>query len=510
MAFSLLLAAAGLLAFAIYYTVQWLVRCRCRTLMKRQHGCLPPKKLPQIDPILGTDVVLQNLGAAKKYGFLNLLRSRHAANGLTFTTNTYFRTTINTCDPTLIQNVLSFQFQDFGMGPLRRKSASPLLGRGIFTTDDEIWAHQRALIRPSFVRAQVTDFSIFGHHVDQLIALIGRRNYEVDLQQLFFRMVLDSNSEYMFGESVGLMSENASESATTFHHALDYAQQGTILRLRLGNLMFTHQDKKFRDSCATVHAYADKFVAQALGYRRAQAALPEEKRDESRDGGARPKYVFLNELAKDTDDPILLRDQIVNMLLAARDTTAGLLAFVFFMLARRPDVWAKLRADVLEHYCEPLTYEAIMDMKYLRFVLQETLRLFPPIATNSRMANKDTVLPLGGGPDGKSPLFVAKHHVVTYSTFVMHRRPEFFGDDADEFRPERWENLRPGWEFLPFNGGPRICPGQKFALTESSYTIARLLHAFGGIESTDPTDWREQLTLSLTLNNGVQCRLIPA
>lgn len=191
MAFSLHLVAGGLLIFTIYSAVQWLVRCRRRQIMKRQHGCLPPKKLAQVDPFLGTDVVMQNLGAAKQYGFLNLLKSRHAANGLTFTTNTYFRTTINTCDPTLIQNVLSFQFQDFGMGPLRRKSASPLLGRGIFTTDDEVWSHQRALIRPSFVRAQVTDFSIFGHHVDQLIALIGRQNYKVDLQQLFFRMVGD-------------------------------------------------------------------------------------------------------------------------------------------------------------------------------------------------------------------------------------------------------------------------------------------------------------------------------
>lgn len=166
------------------------------------------------------------------------------------------------------------------------------------------------------------------------------------------------------------MSENASEAATTFHHALDYAQQGTILRLRLGNLMFAHRDKKFRDSCSTVHAYADKFVAQALEYRRSQAKLPLEKREKNE--GAREKYVFLNELAKDTDDPILLRDQIVNMLLAARDTTAGLLAFVFFMLARKPEVWAKLRADVLEHYCEPLTYEAIMDMTYLRYVVQES------------------------------------------------------------------------------------------------------------------------------------------
>ncbi|KAK1625382.1 cytochrome P450 [Colletotrichum phormii] len=205
----------------------------------------------------------------------------------------------------------------------------------------------------------------------------------------------------------------------------------------------------------------------------------------------------------------MLRDQIVNMLLAARDTTAGLLAFAFFLLARNPKVWNKLRADVLEHYTEPLTYDAVMQMTYLRYVLQETLRLFPPIATNSRMANKDCVIPVGGGPDGRSPMFVAKNNVVTYSTFVMHRCPELFGSDAEEFIPESWETLRPGWEYLPFNGGSRVCPGQKFALTELSYTIARLLQAFSGIENLDPTDWREQLTLSLTLNNGVKVRLHP-
>lgn len=138
---------------------------------------------------MGTDVVLKLLASARKFGFLAYLRQRHANNGLTFTTNTYLRTTINTCDPRVIQAVLATKFDDFGMGPLRRQSASPLLGKGIFTTDDEQWAHQRALIRPSFVRAQVTDFSIFEHHVDQLIKLIARQGHTVDLQQLFFRMV---------------------------------------------------------------------------------------------------------------------------------------------------------------------------------------------------------------------------------------------------------------------------------------------------------------------------------
>lgn len=337
----------------------------------------------------------------------------------------------------------------------------------------------------------------------------------------------------MFGESIGLMNENAAESANTFHHALDYAQQGTILRLRLGNLMFAHYDQKFRESCKIVHSYAQKYVDQALEYRR-RDSLSASLEKKTQGGGSwdekKRANTFLDELAKETEDPILLRDQIVNMLLAARDTTAGLLAFTFLMLARHPEEWEKTRADVLEHYCEPLTYEAVMKMTYLRYVLHESkfpchhlrrlvkliielcfpaLRLFPPIATNSRMANKDTVLPVGGGPDGKSPLFVAKHNVVTYSTFVMHRRDEFFGADADAFKPERWESLRPGWEFLPFNGGPRICPGQKFALTEASYTVARMVQAFKGIVSTDETEWREQLTLSLTLNNGVPCVLIP-
>lgn len=132
MAFSLLIALDGFMVFVLYSVACWIKKTWQRRRMKKESGCLPPKRLRQIDPLLGTDVVIANLRAAKKCGFLQLLKSRHEANGLTFTTNTYLRTTINTCDPVLIQNVLSFQFQDFGMGPLRRKSASPLLGRGIF------------------------------------------------------------------------------------------------------------------------------------------------------------------------------------------------------------------------------------------------------------------------------------------------------------------------------------------------------------------------------------------
>ena len=78
------------------------------------------------------------------------------------------------------------------------------------------------------------------------------------------------------------------------------------------------------------------------------------------------------------------------------------------------------------------------------------------------MSILDTVLPRGGGPDGTSPLFIPAKTTVGWSLYTMHRREDLFGEDVEEFRPERWQTLRPGWEYLPFNGGPRICIGRKY------------------------------------------------
>lgn len=115
---------------------------------------------------------------------------------------------------------------------------------------------------------------------------------------------------------------------------------------------------------------------------------------------------------------------------------------------------------------------------------------------------------MGGGPDQKSPLFIPKGSMVMYNLYSMHRRKDFYGAGADEFKPERWEHLRPGWEYLPFNGGPRICPGQQYALTEAGYVTVRLAQEFTGLESRDEGPWVELNNLALASKNGVRVTLV--
>lgn len=135
--------------------------------------------------------------------------------------------------------------------------------------------------------------------------------------------------------------------------------------------------------------------------------------------------------------------------------------------------------------------------------MNETLRLYPVVPFNVRLALKDTTLPHGGGPDGLSPIGVLKDTAIGYSTLLMQRRPDLtpphkLSDgttvEVTDFSPERWENWQPKpWTYIPFNGGPRICIGQQFALTEMGYTIVRLLQRFerldnhmGAVDNGDP------------------------
>ena len=183
------------------------------------------------------------------------------------------------------------------------------------------------------------------------------------------------------------------------------------------------------------------------------------------------------------------------------------------MLVRHPSVLQKVQAevrDVLGGIGE-IKRADIRKMKYLECVLKESrsrsrnlfvsksnvssadldvtplaLRLYPPVPANLRFAKRATVLPRGGGLDGRSPILITRGMGITYIPYLMHRRTDLFGDDAGSFRPERWEEEKTkveaiGWAFLPFNDGPRVCLGKDLALVEATYGIVRVIQTFPNI-----------------------------
>jgi len=188
------------------------------------------------------------------------------------------------------------------------------------------------------------------------------------------------------------------------------------------------------------------------------------------------------------DDVVIIRDELLNILLAGRDTTAALLTFTIYLCTQHPDVWDKMRAEVLS-VCGPdgmPSYESLRELKYMRAVVNETLRIFPPVPMNVRSAGKDGgVLRPGVAARPNKPLYVPPRTLVAYVPIFVHKRKELWGDDAELFDPDRWLDARLAhftanpMQWLPFNAGPRICLGQQFAYNEAQFFLVRLLQRFG-------------------------------
>jgi len=387
---------------------------------------------------------------------------------------------------------------------------APLLGNGIFTQEGAAWKHSRELLRKQFFRAQYQDLRYFHEHVGNLIKCMPDDGI-VDLQPLFFNLTLDIATELLFGKSVYSLRAGIDQVMENreFAASFNIAQEGLAKRFRLAPFHFVYNPPTFRKACRNVHQFVENYIREGAFTNGGLAQDDDEREQDSASW-------FIRQIAKESASEAGLRDQLLNLLLAGRDTTACCLSWTLRLLVRHPNAMNRLRHEVrmvMGDLTNP-TREQIRKMPFLACVVKESLRLYPPVPLNNREAVKTTILPTGGGPDGTSPIMVRKGEMVVFSQYVNSRVKSLFGVDANDFRPERWETgelTDIGWGYFPFIGGPRQCLGEDFALMEVSYTVVRLIQTFTAIhlpqgERIEPVGTeRQRLTLVLSSADG--CRV---
>ncbi|KAJ7066916.1 cytochrome P450 [Mycena amicta] len=459
---------------------------------------------------LGNLDILKTMGEYRVHGypgeFFKQLVSTH---GPVFNLPLMSKDMMVTVWPDHIKQILALDFENFEKGDGFRDMFS-VFGTGVFNSDGDMWKWHRSMTRPFFAKDNISHFDVTSKHADVLLSVLETRLGEspapsVDFQDLLGRFFMDSTTEFLFGTQDGMEVDSlrcalpypsyynppasthakpqpASELfVSSFINAMDVP----TTRNWRGPIWPLFEIKK--DITAVpmrgVNAYLDPILRRAVARRKEEKARGVVSDTE--------KGNLLDELLDSTDDPKVLRDETLNILLAGRDTMMYTMTMVLYFLAIYPNVLTRLRAEVLQHVgptARP-TYDHIRAMKYMRAVINEALRLYSPVPNNQRQSTRATTWPSPDPAKDARPIYVPAGTRCMYSVLLLHRLPELWGPDAEEFDPDRFLDERmqkyvvPNpWIFLPFNGGPRICLGQLFAYNQMSFLLTRLLQVYTSFE----------------------------
>jgi cytochrome P450 len=320
-----------------------------------------------------------------------------------------------------------------------------LLGKGIMTSEGELWKRQRYMMQPLFHRRVITEFAeVIAQANDRFIARwagLARAGELINLTDEMSELTLEIVLRSIFGRDLDRLSKELG--GNPFE---------VVTREQVRDLQFAY---KFRS--------LTKLVAQLIAQRRASS---EEHFD----------YVamLMNARDKESGEPMGEReliDEIMTLIVAGHETTASGLNWTWYLLSQHPQVEARLHAEIDAAADLPApTLTEVEALGYTRQVIDEALRLYPPGWLLSRRTIDADVL--GGYP-------VPAGANVLLPLYLLHRHPHFWKDpeafDPGRFAPEH-EAERPRFAYMPFAAGPRHCIGETFALYEMLghlYKVAR-------------------------------------
>lgn len=367
------------------------------------------------------------------------------------------------------------------------------VGDGLFTayTDEPNWRLAHDLLRPAFTREAMQRYHpTMLQTVGELFAMWDAHDGPVDVAHGMTKLTMETLSRAAFSHDFGSLTEEEPHPfIPAMIASLSTGQRIGSLNAMPGAKMFA---SRLRGKNAHHQAYVDSMLDKIIADRRAADDVDDRDLLGLMLGTGHP------ETGERLDD-VNIRYQILTFLVAGHETTSGALSFATYYLSRDPDVLAKAQAET---DAEP-TFEQVAKFRYIRRVLDESLRLWPTAPAFTRSPREELTLSSGHRMRPEDWAIVLLP--------MVHRDPEVWGDDADQFDPDRFaperSRSRAPHAYKPFGTGERSCIGRQFALHEAVLALARLVHRydFAGDPSYD-LRITERLTL---MPEGFELTLTP-
>jgi cytochrome P450 len=366
-----------------------------------------------------------------------------------------------------------------------------LIGNGLLTSDGAFWHRQRRLMAPMFHRQRVAGFCNL--MVNSTLEMLDRWDAlaqsgdPFDVAGEMTRLTLTIVAKALFSADVSDDAETIGVALTEVNRQL-----GEFSLLDMFWMIPTARKRRFG---AAVRAL-DEVVGKIIEQRRRATHRNEDLLS-----------MLLDAVYEETNKgmtPRQVRDEVLTLLLAGHETTANALAWTWYLLAQNPDAENKLHDEIASALGEraPGALD-LPQLPYTRMVIEESMRLYPPAWAISR----NTI-----GEDEIGGYRVRPGTNIIICSFVTHRHPAFWEEperfDPERFSPERSEG-RPNFAYLPFGGGPRICIGNGFAMTEAQLVLATVAQRYRlRLAPGHPVELHPLITLRP--RHGIRMTLHPA
>ncbi|MFN8323179.1 MAG: cytochrome P450 [Chitinophagales bacterium] len=338
-----------------------------------------------------------------------------------------------------------------------------LLGNGLLTSEGEFWKKQRRLIQPAFHKQKLAELTAMmvrraTAEADKYEKLSVSGEY-FDIANDMTGLTLDIISEAIFSNGIGDKADLIAGQITLLNQ---YATDKLNQPIRLPALFPTPANVKERKAVKIL----DEVIYSIIDQRR-------------KEGVSKNDLLSMLLDARDAEsgeamDNAQLRDEVMTIFIAGNETTANAMAWTLYLLSQNPEAEEKMIREIdskLNSGVE-LTFENVMQFHYVRMVIDESMRLFPPAWVVGRRNNTDDEI------DGYR---IIKGTNVLIPIMYFHRCEKYW-DEPLKFKPERFAPDKKvnidRYVYFPFGGGPRLCIGNNFAILEMQIILIQLYRRY--------------------------------